>query len=111
MGTAPPQTYMEKSEEFGVNNNLFMIFHYENDNITRFGYVITERAFVAFVGSNQETGTRLIEESVDFPPIFIGGMTRQALVHYLPDGKRFACYVPVFPTKAELDNYNAAFGH
>lgn len=87
-----------------------MTFQYEGEQIPKsFGYIISQKAFDTFIGSNQPTGTRLIEEDVEFPTYLMHGSTRRALVHYL-DGNKFACYVPVFPTEAEMDEYNATFG-
>lgn len=91
--------------------NLFMTFRYNgNENPSSFGYIITQKAFDTFIGSNQETGTKLIEEDVKFPDYLMHGSVRRALVHYLPGPIKFACYVPVFPTEAETVQYNAAFG-
>jgi len=94
-----------------MRSNLFMTFRYQGGDLPySFGYIITQKAFDTFIGSNQPTGTRLTEEDVEFPDYLMGGATRRALVHYAPDGKKFAAYVPVFPTEAEMDAYDAAFG-
>lgn len=94
-----------------MRNNLFMTFRYRagHRDPQSFGYIISQKAFDTFIGSNQPTGTRLVEEDVEFPEFLMSGSTRRALVHYL-DGKKFACYVPVFPTEAEMEDYDRAFG-
>lgn len=99
-------TPMEASDDLDLNN-MFMTFHFEDGEVARFGYVITAKSFWTFVGSNNEG--LLKEEEVTFPPMFMHGSTRRALVHYV-GGKEFACYVPVFPTEAETKAYNDAFG-
>lgn len=92
-----------------MDANLFMVFYYDYEKITRFGYIISQKAFDTFIGSNQPTGTKLKEEDVTFPSIFMHGSTRRALVHYRPNGTKKAAYVPVFPTEAEVDKYSEAF--
>lgn len=94
-----------------MRSNLFMTFRYQGgDTPYSLGYIITQKAFDTFIGSNQPTGTRLSEEEVKFPDYLMGGDTRRALVHYSPDGSKFAAYVPVFATDAEMDKYDVAFG-
>ena len=91
-------------------NNLYMIFRYnEAGEVERLATVITQKAFDTFIGSNQPTEARLVEETVTLPEVFFGGMTRTALVHYMGD-KKFAAYWPVFTTEAEVKAYLAAFG-
>lgn len=93
-----------------MRSNLFMTFRYDRHGLVNsFGYIVSQKAFDTFIGSNQPTGTRLVEEDVTFPTNLMSGSTRRALVHYL-DGKKFACYVPVFPTEAEMEDYDRAFG-
>lgn len=90
--------------------NLFMTFRFEGrKKPNSFGYIISQDAFDTFIGSNQPTGTRLVEEDVQFPAYLMHGSTRRALVHYI-GGEKFACYVPVLPTEAETKEYDAAFG-
>ena len=95
-----------------MRSNLFMTFRYsrKTELVESFGYIVSQKAFDTFIGSNQPTGTRLVEEDVTFPTNLMHGSTRRALVHYTPDGKKFACYVPVFPTEAETAEYDTAFG-
>lgn len=91
--------------------NFFMTFRYHGGDLPySFGSVITQKAFDTFIGSNQPTGTRLSEEDVKFPDYLMGGDTRTALVHYTPDGEKFAAYVPVFATEAEIDTYMKPHG-
>lgn len=98
-------TPMEASDDLDLKN-MFMTFHFEDGEVARFGYVITAKSFWTFVGSNNEG--LLKEEEVTFPSIFMHGSTRRVLVHYV-EGKKFACYVPVFPTQAEAEKYSATF--
>lgn len=90
---------------------LFMVFRYlgATDRPLAFRYIIGQKAFDTFIGSNQPRGTRLVEEDVEFPFYLMSGDTRRALVHYDEAGTKVACYVPVFPTDAELDEYDKAF--
>lgn len=100
-------TPMIVSEDFDKRlDNLFMTFHYEGDEITSFGYVITAKVFWTFVGSNNVGHLR--EEEVKFPVAFMAGTTRRALVHYVDD-KKYSAFVPVFPTEDETKAYNEAF--
>lgn len=93
-----------------VMNNLYMIFRYNTDGeIDTFSTVITQKAFDTFIGSNQPNEARLSEEKVTLPSNMLGGSTRPALVHYMAE-KKFAAYVPVFATQAEVKAYLAAFG-
>lgn len=103
-------TPITKSDDFPTN--LFMVFRQGTswDYPWVFGYIISQKAFYTFVASNQPEGTRLVEEDVEFPFYLMHGDTRRALVHYGPDGDKFACYVPAFPTDEEVNSYNAAFG-
>ena len=89
-------------------NNLYMIFHYENDNISAFSTVITQKAFDTFIGSNQPREARFVEEEIPMPEQFLGGATRPGLVHYLGD-RKFRAYVPVFATEAEAKEYDSQF--
>lgn len=86
--------------------NMFMVFHFENDEVARFGYVVAENSVLSFFGTSQ-VGL-LKEEDVVFPPIFMHGDTRRALVHYV-DGQRRTAFVPVLTTDDDLDKYDAAF--
>lgn len=102
-------TPMTASEQFTSYNNLFMTFKYNGqESPSSFGYLLRAKAFYTFIGSNQEAGTKLVEEDVEFPDFLMGGDTRRALVHYLPGGEKFAAYVPVFPTEAEVESYAKA---
>jgi hypothetical protein len=89
--------------------NLYMTFRYNEVGVPdSFGYVITQKAFDTFVTGNQPDGTRFSEEDVAFPKHIMHGSLRKALVHYAPGGKKFAAYVPVFPTDAEAEEYSRA---
>ena len=92
-----------------MRTNLFMTFKFKDGEPASFGYIISQKAFDTFIGSNQPTGTRLVEEDITFPEFLMHGSTRRALVHYL-EGERFACYVPVFPTEAEAREYDRLRG-
>lgn len=99
-------TPMKVSKDFPLDN-MFMTFKFEDEGMS-FGYIIGQKAFWTFIGSNQPSGTRLVEEEVEFPWYLMGGATRRALVHYV-NNKKFAAYVPVFPTKDEVEKYSASF--
>lgn len=94
-----------------MRSNSFMTFMFEASEFVpmSFGYVITQKAFDTFIGSNQPNEVRLVEEDVTFPWYLMRGDTRRALVHYVAD-TRFACYVPVEMTDAELKQYDESFG-
>jgi len=97
---------MSAGTEFSTYNNMFLTFKYNGqESPSSFGYVISNKAFYTFIGSNQYEGTRLVEEEVNFPDFLMNGATRRALVHYVPGGEKFAAYVPVFPTEAEVEAY------